>query len=98
MGSEALKQKPIDKPKFLNEAEEADWWASREGREFVKRKSVGPPWEGECAEGIAPRRPIEPDCQRSDRVAIARTRRNEGARTRDTQGHRLPDPAQDAGP
>ena len=32
-GSEAVKKKPIGMPKFLNEGEEADWWASRQGRE-----------------------------------------------------------------
>ena len=36
-----MKKKPIDMPEFLNEGEEADWWASRQGREFVKRKSAG---------------------------------------------------------
>jgi hypothetical protein len=36
-----MKQKPIDMPKFLNEGEEADWWASRQGREFVKQRSAG---------------------------------------------------------
>jgi hypothetical protein len=36
-----MKQKPIDMPRFLNEAEEADWWASRQGREYVKQKSAG---------------------------------------------------------
>jgi hypothetical protein len=38
--SEAMTKKPIDMPKFANEGEEADWWASRTGREFVKRKSA----------------------------------------------------------
>lgn len=28
-------------PKFVNESQEADWWASREGREFVKQKAAG---------------------------------------------------------
>jgi hypothetical protein len=37
-----MNKKPIDIPKFANEGEEADWWASRQGREFVKRKSAGP--------------------------------------------------------
>jgi hypothetical protein len=36
-----MKKKPIDMPKFANEEEEADWWASPQGREFVKRKSTG---------------------------------------------------------
>ena len=38
-----MKKQSIDIPKFVSDEEEADWWASREGREFVKRKSVGPP-------------------------------------------------------
>jgi CopG antitoxin of type II toxin-antitoxin system len=36
-----MKKKPIVMPKFVNEAQEADWWASREGQEFVKRKAAG---------------------------------------------------------
>jgi hypothetical protein len=35
-----MKKRPINIPRFENEAEEADWWASREGREFLKRKSA----------------------------------------------------------
>ena len=35
-----MKKKPIVMPKFVNEAQEADWWASREGREFVKQKGA----------------------------------------------------------
>ena len=27
-------------PKFKSESEEADWWASRAGREFLKQKSA----------------------------------------------------------
>jgi CopG antitoxin of type II toxin-antitoxin system len=46
-----MKQKPIDMPKFLNEGEEADWWASRQGRDFVKQKSAGPPKKGSAQKG-----------------------------------------------
>ncbi len=35
-----MKKKSIVIPKFANEAREADWWASREGREFVKQKTA----------------------------------------------------------
>jgi hypothetical protein len=35
-----MKKKTIVMPKFVNEAQEADWWASREGREFVKQKAA----------------------------------------------------------
>ena len=33
-------KKAVATPKFGNENEEADWWAGREGREFVKQKSA----------------------------------------------------------
>ena len=36
-----MNKKPIEIPKFTNEAEEADWWTSRQGREFVKQKAAG---------------------------------------------------------
>lgn len=35
-----MKKKMIELPKFANEREEADWWASREGREFLKQASA----------------------------------------------------------
>jgi predicted DNA binding CopG/RHH family protein len=34
-----VKKKTIGMAVFQSESEEADWWASREGREFVKQKS-----------------------------------------------------------
>jgi hypothetical protein len=37
-----MKKKPITMPKFANEGEEADWWASRQGREFVMQNTIGP--------------------------------------------------------
>ena len=46
-----MKKKPIDMPKFVDEAEEADWWASRSGREFVKQKSAGPAQKGSAPKG-----------------------------------------------
>src|SRR6266545_4274014 len=45
-----MKKKTIGIPKFVNE-EEANWWASREGREFVKQKSVGVPRKGAAPRG-----------------------------------------------
>ena len=38
-------------PKFINEAQEADWWASREGRKFVKEKSAGTGKKGAAPRG-----------------------------------------------
>ena len=46
-----MKKKPIDMPEFLNEGEEADWWASRQGREYVKQKSAGPLKKGSVRKG-----------------------------------------------
>ena len=46
-----MKKKPIAMPKFVNEAQEADWWASREGREFVKQKSAGTGKKGAAPRG-----------------------------------------------
>jgi hypothetical protein len=37
-----MKKKTAELPKFANEEEEAAWWASRQGREFLKQKSAGP--------------------------------------------------------
>ena len=33
-------KKTIRVPKFKNESEEADWWSSREGRNYVKLRSA----------------------------------------------------------
>jgi len=55
------------------------------------------PEEGESAERIAPCGPIESDADRSDSVAIARTRHNEGAGDCFAQRRGIPDPAQDVG-
>ncbi len=39
-------KKQTDIPKFKNESEEADWWASRAGRDYVKRRSAEPQSKG----------------------------------------------------
>ena len=46
-----MNKKPIIMPKFVNEAQEADWWASREGREFVTEKSAGTGKKGPAPKG-----------------------------------------------
>ncbi len=35
-------KKTIQPPAFANEDEEAAWWASRQGREFLKQRSTEP--------------------------------------------------------
>ena len=35
-------KKKIGIPKFANEEEQANWWASREGRAFLKQKAATP--------------------------------------------------------
>lgn len=46
-----MKKKPIDMPTLVDEAQEADWWASRQGREFVARKSAEPLKKGSAPKG-----------------------------------------------
>jgi predicted DNA binding CopG/RHH family protein len=46
-----MKKKTIEMPKFANEGEEADWWASTQGREFVKQKSVRSRRKGSTPKG-----------------------------------------------
>lgn len=35
-----MSRKTSEMPRFKSESEEADWWASRPGREYVKRQSA----------------------------------------------------------
>ena len=46
-----MKKISIVMPKFVNEAQEVDWWASREGREFVKQKAAGTGKKGGAPRG-----------------------------------------------
>lgn len=34
-----MKKKPVKRPRFKSESDEADWWASPEGREFVRTQA-----------------------------------------------------------
>jgi len=38
-----MKKKAIEIPKFATEAEEGDWWASREGRTLLKNAAANSP-------------------------------------------------------
>ena len=44
-------QMPPQIPKFRSESEEADWWASPEGRAYVKQKSAEAQSKGTKARG-----------------------------------------------
>jgi hypothetical protein len=92
-----MKKKPIVMPKFVNEALEAIWWASREGREFVKQKAAESGKKRGAPKGSRLASQLNQGRQRPNCVAIARTRSCQGPRTRNTKGHRIPDPPQDAG-
>ena len=35
-----MTKKRVEIPKFKNEGQEADWWASKPGRDYVKQKSA----------------------------------------------------------
>ena len=43
--------KRIDMPKFRNESAEADWWASRTGRAYVKQRAAESTAKGNKAAG-----------------------------------------------
>ena len=49
-GNEAMKR-TIAMPTFASEEAEANWWASREGREFVRQKSADALKQGSVAKG-----------------------------------------------
>jgi hypothetical protein len=85
-GNEAMKEKkPINMPRFTSDEEEANWWASRQGRDFVKQASAGTPEKGMAPKGsrlvgqlnrtssvqIALRLP-EPDVAKARELAIRR--------------------------
>jgi hypothetical protein len=46
-----MNRKALEMPKFKSESEEADWWASRAGRDYVKQKSAGSQSKGIEARG-----------------------------------------------
>jgi hypothetical protein len=46
-----MKKKLIVMPKFSNEGQEADWWASRDGRRLVKQKAAGTGKKGDAPKG-----------------------------------------------
>ena len=46
-----MKDARMQMPKFKSESEEADWWASRAGREYVKRRSAEAAAKGVKASG-----------------------------------------------
>jgi predicted DNA binding CopG/RHH family protein len=50
----AMNKKTVEMPKFKSESEEADWWASRAGRQYVKQKSAEAESKGIKASGSIP--------------------------------------------
>ena len=46
-----MNKKRIEMPKFKSVSEEADWWASQPGRDYVKRKSADARSKGIKAKG-----------------------------------------------
>lgn len=46
-----MKTKSVKVPKFSNESDEADWWASPEGREFVRTQASRARAAGETVKG-----------------------------------------------
>jgi hypothetical protein len=60
-------------PKFKNESQEADWWASREGRDFVKRRSVETRSTGTRVKGSSLIAGIDKEEQRSNLPPASRS-------------------------
>jgi predicted DNA binding CopG/RHH family protein len=48
-----MKKKTPVMPKFRSEGEEADWWASRAGRAFVKQKAAEAQSKGTTVRGLS---------------------------------------------
>lgn len=46
-----MDRKMSEIPKFRNESDEADWWASRAGKAYVKKKAAAAQSEGKAARG-----------------------------------------------
>ena len=46
-----MKEAEVQMPKFKSESAEADWWASRAGREYVKRRAAEAAAKGAKASG-----------------------------------------------
>ena len=46
-----MNKKTLEMPKFKSETEEADWWASRTGRDYVKQRSAAAQSKGQTAKG-----------------------------------------------
>jgi hypothetical protein len=46
-----MSKKDLQMPKFKSEGEEADWWASRAGRSYLKQKSAAARSRGTTARG-----------------------------------------------
>ena len=46
-----MRAKSLQMPSFKNESEEADWWASAEGRAYVKQRSAEAHSKGAKASG-----------------------------------------------
>lgn len=46
-----MKERTTEVPKFGSEGDEADWWASRAGKEYVKQQSAAAHSEGKKVRG-----------------------------------------------
>ena len=63
-----MSRKTIGIPGFETESQEADWWASRAGREYVKQKSVEARSKGTKVKGSSLVAKLNP--KRSVQIAI----------------------------
>jgi hypothetical protein len=91
-----MKTKPTTIPVFKSESDEADWWASGEGRSFLKRKSAESRSKRKKSVGSPLVAQLKKERRRSDRAAIAGNGSGGGAEDCDAQRYRLSDAFEDA--
>jgi hypothetical protein len=85
-------------PKFKNESAEANWWASRAGRDYVKRKSDEARDKGQKVRGsrLVDTLTKKSSVQIAIRLPVADLEQARKIASR--KGYRLPNSAQDARP
>jgi hypothetical protein len=65
-----MKTKEIKIPAFTSESAEADWWASRAGRQFVKSKPAERESKGKASQGLPARDTIPRQQRQPHRLTI----------------------------
>ena len=81
-----MKQRALEMPRFTNESDEADWWASAAARSFVKRKSAEVGCQRKQAADVGASYRNEEKEQRADRASLARSRSGQARKIAERKG------------